>query len=114
MVQVGSGNEGNITFSNCAFWGPCNQNAIIDGRGTITFADCIFMHWDRNREGRYSIRTTGGSVIIRGCNFMTDSPQVFIGENVSRAIVTGNMVKGKIRIDNRSANVIIENNLGSE
>jgi hypothetical protein len=114
MVQVGAGNEGNITFSNCAFWGPCNQNAIIDGRGTATFSDCIFMQWDRNREGRYSIRTIGGSVIIRGCNFMTDSPQIFIGEKVSRAVVTGNIVTGKIRIDNRSDNAVIKDNAGSE
>ncbi|MDR1172154.1 MAG: glycoside hydrolase family 55 protein [Bacteroidales bacterium] len=114
MVRVNSGNEGNVTFSNCAFWGPCNQNAIIDGRGTTTFSDCIFMQWDRNREGRYSVQVTGGSVMIRGCNFMTDSPQVFISENVSRAIVADNMVRGKIRIDNRSANTVIKDNLGSE
>jgi hypothetical protein len=114
MVQVNAGNEGNITFSNCAFWGPCNQNAIIDGQGVTTFSDCIFMQWDRNREGRHAIRTMGGSVIIRGCNFMTDSPQLYIGERVSRAIVTGNIVKGKIRIDNRSANTVIKDNLSSE
>jgi hypothetical protein len=114
MVIVGAGNEGNITFSNCAFWGPCNQNAVINGQGTATFSDCIFMQWDRNREGRYAIRANEGSVIIRGCNFMTDSPQIFVGEKVSRAIVTGNIVKGKIRIDNRSDNTVIKDNLGSE
>jgi hypothetical protein len=114
MVQVSASNEGNITFSNCAFWGPCNQNAVVDGQGTVNFSDCIFMQWDRNREGRYAIRTNGGSVIIRGCNFMTDSPQIFIGEKVSRAIVTGNIVKGKVRIDNRSGNTVVKDNLGSE
>jgi hypothetical protein len=113
MVQVGTGNQGNITFSNCAFWGPCNQNAVIEGTGTVTFADCILMQWDRNREGRYSIQANGGSVIIRGCNFMTNSPQVFIGENVSRAVVTGNIVRGSVRIENRSGNAVIKDNLSN-
>ena len=113
MVVVSAGNEGNVTFSNCAFWGPCNQNALIDGKGTTTFSDCIFVHWDRNNEGRYAIRAAGGSLIIRGCNFMTDSPQVFISEKVSSAIVTGNIVKGAIRMENRSNNAIVRDNLSN-
>jgi hypothetical protein len=113
MVQIRSGNEGNITFSNCAFWGPCNQNAIIDGRGTTAFADCIFMQWDRYNEGRYAVQANGGSVMISGCNFVANKPQISIGAGVSRAVVTGNMVRGSVRIDNRSANAVIENNLGT-
>jgi hypothetical protein len=113
-MVVGAGNEGNTTFSNCAFWGHCNQKAIIDGRRTATFSDCIFMQWDHNREGRNAIRAIGGYVIIRGCNFMTDSPQIFIGEKVSRAVVTGNIVRGKVRIDDQSGNAVVKDNHGSE
>ncbi len=113
MVRVGAENEGNITFSNCAFWGPCNQNARIEGIGTTTFADCIFMQWDRNHEELYSIQANSGSLIIRGCNFMIDSPQVFLGENVSRAIVTNNLIQGKIRITDKSANAIINDNVAA-
>ena len=114
MVVVTAENAGNVNFVNCAFWGPCNQNALLDGKGTTTFSDCIFLHWDRNREGRYSIRANGGSLMVRGCNFLTDSPQVHIGEKVTSAIVTGNIVKGAIRIDNRSNNAIVKDNLSND
>ncbi|MDR1415576.1 MAG: glycoside hydrolase family 55 protein [Odoribacteraceae bacterium] len=113
MVRVGAGNEGNVNFSNCAFWGPCNQNAIIDGTGAVTFSSCIFMQWDRYRQGRYSVTVNSGSVIITGCNFMTDSPQVSIGPGVSRAVVTGNIVKGSVRISNSAARSVIQDNVGN-
>jgi len=113
MVRVGGENEGNVTFSNCAFWGPCNQNAMIKGKGTTTFSDCIFMQWDRNHEELYSIQANSGSLIIQGCNFMADSPQVFLGEDVERAIVTGNLVKGQVRITNQCSNAVVNDNIGS-
>ena len=71
------------------------------------------MQWDRKREGRYSIRASGGSVIIKGCNFITDSPQVFIGEETTGVIVTGNIVKGGLRIDNHSEVAIVKDNLSA-
>jgi hypothetical protein len=114
MVVVTETNYGSVRFVNCAFWGPCNQNAKIAGQGTVGFSDCIFVEWDRNREGRSAIQATGGTVLIRGCDFITDSPQVSIGENVQRAIVSENTVKGKVRIDNRAGNVYIEGNIGTE
>jgi hypothetical protein len=114
MVVICPENQGNVNFVNCAFWGPCNQNAILDGKGTTTFSDCIFLHWDRNKEGRYAIRANDGSLMIKSCNFLTDSPQVLIGEKVKNAIVSGNLIKGKIRIDNRSNNAIVKDNLSHD
>jgi hypothetical protein len=114
MVVVSESNRGNVTFSNCAFWGPCNQNAIINGQGAVTFSDCIFVQWDRNREGRSAIQVNGGSAIIRSCNFMANSPQITVGENVSRFIASDNIVRGKVRIDNRAKNAVVRDNLGTE
>jgi hypothetical protein len=113
MVRIEEENEGNVNFSNCSFWGPCNQNAVISGKGITTFSDCIFQQWDRNNEGLYSILAVSGSLVIRGCSFMTDSPQLFLGENVARAVVTGNLVQGEIRITNESVNVVIKDNVSS-
>ena len=114
MVVVSESNRGNVTFSNCAFWGPCNQNAIINGQGAVTFSDCIFVQWDRNKEGPSAIQVNGGSAIIRSCNFMANSPQITVGENVSRFIASDNIVKGKVRIDNRAKNAVVRDNLGTE
>jgi hypothetical protein len=114
MVVVTNANRGNVRFVNCAFWGPCNQNAVIDGRGTVGFSDCIFVQWDRNKEGRAAIQANGGSVVIRGCDFMYDAPQVSLGENVSRAIISENTVKGKVNIINGAKNTYVQGNLGTE
>lgn len=115
MVVVTEANRGNVRFVNCAFWGPCNQNAVIDGSGTVGFSDCIFVQWDRNREGRAAIRANSGSVVVRGCDFMQNAaPQVYIGEKVARAIVSENTVKGKAHIINNGKNTYIQGNLGTE
>ena len=114
MVVVTETNRGNVRFVNCAFWGPCNQNAVIDGRGTVGFSDCMFVEWDRNKEQRASIQAIGGTVLVRGCDFGTVAPQVSIGEKVQRAIVSENTVRGKVMIDNKCQNSFIQGNLGTE
>jgi len=114
MVVVTATNRGAVRFVNCAFWGPCNQNAIIDGSGTVGFSDCTFVQWDRNKENRAAIQAKGGTVLVRGCDFGTVAPQVSIGENVSRAIVSENTMRGKVMIDNKGKNTYIQGNLGTE
>jgi len=113
MVEVTNANKGNVRFMNCAFWGPCNQIAKINGDGTTAFSDCLFVQWDRNNEGRKAIQANSGTLLVRGCDFGHDSPQVYLGKNVSRAIVSENTIKGKVRIDNQAKNTHIEGNLGT-
>jgi hypothetical protein len=103
MVAVGAANRGTVRFSNCAWWGPCNQIAKIAGRGTVGFSDCTFCEWDRNNEGRAALQATGGSLLVRGCEFQQDKSQVELGTHVLRAVIADNMIKGKLRIKNDSA-----------
>ena len=114
MVRVSPTNTGIVRFVNCAFWGPCNQNALIDGRGTVGFSDCTFVQWDRNKEGRSAIDARGGSVIVRGCTFRENAPQVKLEEGVKRAVITGNILTGSTRIENHAANAAISDNVGDE
>lgn len=102
MVEVTANHTGSVRFVNCAFWGPCNQNARIAGRGTVGFSDCTFVQWDRKREGRHAIQAESGTLLVRGCEFREDKPQIEIGEAVRRAVVTGNMFTGRARVTNRS------------
>jgi hypothetical protein len=102
MIRVESSNSGSVRLVNCAFWGPCNQIAKIAGRGTVGFSDCTFVQWDRNQEGRAAIQADSGSVLVRGCEFQQDRPQVELGEKVRRAVISGNIVTGKLRITNHS------------
>lgn len=114
MVVVDKTNFGSVRFSNCAFWGPCEQIARIDGRGTVGFSDCEFCQWDRNNQNKPALQVDGGSVMVRGCNFQTNKPQMKISATAKRAIVTDNFVAGTVRVESDCANVRIDGNLGTE
>jgi hypothetical protein len=102
MVEVSSTNRGSVRLSNCAFWGPCNQIAKIDGKGTVGFSDCTFCQWDSKHEGRSALRVDGGSVLVRGCEFQENKPQIELGPKVKRAVISDNLIRGKLRIRNQS------------
>ncbi|HEX3940730.1 MAG TPA: glycosyl hydrolase family 28-related protein [Acidobacteriaceae bacterium] len=101
MVEVLPANKGVLRFSNTAFWGPCNQIAKIDGTGAVGFNDCTFVQW--GKEGnRAAVQAAGGSVLIRGCEFLQAKPHVHLGENVTRAVISGNLFAGAAQIENLS------------
>jgi hypothetical protein len=107
MVRVGTNHTGSVRFVNSAFWGPCNQIAKIAGKGTVGFSDCTFVQWDRNKEGRPALQVEGGSVIVRGCEFRADRPQIALGAAVRRAVITDNLLAGAARISNQSTGTVI-------
>ena len=45
---------------------------------------------------------TGGTVLVRGCEFQADKPQIELGEKVRRAVISDNILKGKPRITNNT------------
>lgn len=99
MVEAGPAHHGVVRFSNSAFWGPCNQIAKIAGTGTVGFSDCTFVEWGRDGD-RAAIQATSGSVLIRGCEFRQNKPHIALGENVARAVITGNLFRGAAQIAN--------------
>ncbi|MHC4323787.1 MAG: hypothetical protein ACYSUX_05900, partial [Planctomycetota bacterium] len=102
MIGIEKTNTGSIRFVNCAFWGPCNQIAKIAGTGTVGFSDCTFVQWGGKERDRHAIQAQSGTVLVRGCEFRQNRPQIRLGENVSRAVITGNIFTGPQRIDNQS------------
>ena len=51
-------------------------------------------------------------MLVRGCEFQADKPQIELGEKVRRGVIEGNIITGKPRIANRSkATVSISNNV---
>jgi len=102
MIRVAQTNNGSIRFVNCAFWGPCNQIARIAGGGTVGFSDCTFTQWGGKIGNRSAIQAQGGSLLVRGCEFRQDRPQILLEKNVKKAIITQNLFKGAERIINRS------------
>jgi len=113
MVRIGQNNSGSVRFENCAFWGPCNQIAEIAGRGTAGFSDCTFVQWDGNHEGRAAIQAESGTVLVRGCEFQENRPQVTLGKAVARAVITDNVFTGKARVINSCSHAVIKDNVGN-
>ncbi|MFI5387332.1 MAG: glycosyl hydrolase family 28-related protein [Fimbriimonadales bacterium] len=74
MVRVSPSNIGSVRFSNCAFWGPCNQIARLEGKGTVGFSDCTFVQWKKT-----AIEALSGTILLRGCEFRQDLPGVHAG-----------------------------------
>lgn len=113
MVEVADTNRGSVRFVNCAFWGPCHQIARLAGKGTVGFSDCTFTQWDSKREGRHAIQAASGTLLVRGCEFRQNKPQIELQQQVRRAVVTGNLFTGPPRITNHSqGSVQIANNAG--
>ena len=106
MIEVAKTNTGSVRFANCAFWGPCHQIARVAGKGTVGFSDCTFSQWDAKDQGRHAIEATGGTLLVRGCEFRQDKPQVELGEGVQRAVITGNVFRGLERITNHSPGTV--------
>ena len=102
MIRIEAGHSGSVRFVNCAFWGPCHQIARIAGKGTVGFSDCTFMQWDQKKEGRHALQAEGGTLLVRGCEFQQDKPQIELGEGVRRAVISDNLLTGKMRVTNRS------------
>ena len=102
MIEVGEKNAGSVRFVNCAFWGPCNQIARIAGTGTVGFSDCTFTQWGGKEGNRPAIQARGGTVLVRGCEFRQDRPQIELGPDVRRAVIAENIFTGAERIANKS------------
>ena len=102
MIEVRETNQGSVRFVNCAFWGPCNQIARIAGTGTVGFSDCTFVEWGGQEGTRPAIQARSGTLLVRGCEFRQDRPQIELGKDVARAIISENILAGPERIIDRS------------
>ena len=124
MVRVAASNRGTVRFNNCAFWGPTDRCALIEGDpiALVAFADCTFAEWAEDRKmspkqcaGRDPcIAVLGGSTMIRGCEFRDHKPQVYLGSAVRGAIVTENIMHWPVDVRcemKREDNAVIRDNL---
>jgi Pectate lyase superfamily protein len=108
MVRVGPRHSGTVRFVNCAFWGPNHQIGRIEGEGTVGFSDCTLMQWDSDRKGRAAIQAEGGTLLVRGCEFKNDAPQVRLGPGVRRAVIAENVFAGRERILNETREASVQ------
>ena len=106
MIEVRTTNRGSVRFVNGAFWGPCNQIARIAGAGTVGFTSCTFVEWGGPEGTRPAIQAAAGTLLVQGCEFRKDRPQIELGPEVGRAIIAENVFTGPERILNRSRGTV--------
>jgi hypothetical protein len=61
------------------------------------------------------LQVESGNLIVRGCEFQENKPQVSLGLAVRRAVVSENIIKGKLNVANQSTgNVILKDNASDD
>lgn len=106
MVSISSTHSGVVRFTNCAFWGPCNQIAEVGGSGTVGFSDCTFVQWDGRHEGRPAIHATGGVLMVRGCDFREDKKDIVLERGVRHSVITDNLSPGPLEVTNANPQIV--------
>ena len=99
-IIVGPENSGVVQFNNCAFWGPSNQIAKIEGSGSVSFVQCNFVQWDHAKKDLPAIEANGGSLTVQNCNFQRNRRHIYLGPDHSSAVIFGNQMKGEVKIEN--------------
>jgi len=101
--NTGPSNSGPIRFVNSAFWGPTDYIALLEGTNLVGFSDCEFVNWDADNKGYPAIQANQGSIIVTGCDFQQNSAQIIMESAVTKAVILGNVIKGKANIVSKSS-----------
>ncbi|MGC9326255.1 MAG: glycosyl hydrolase family 28-related protein [Candidatus Hinthialibacter sp.] len=101
---------GSVRLVNCAFWGPSNHNALINGKGFVSFNDCYFSNSKKGTEKMPLIVAKSGRLQINNSSFATAQPSVELGPELQHAIIQGNNGVNGVRIINDAQRAIIKNN----
>jgi len=105
-IDVPESNNGPVWFSNCGFWGLPKEtinHAKVLGGGHVTFNSCHFITWDAENKGEPCIYSNGRALTVSSCDFLNaDKNQIVLGEKQQAAIIMGNLMRGGIKVENKS------------
>ena len=105
-IDIRETNNGPVKFTNCGFWGlpsATANHAKVLGGGHVTFNTCHFTTWDKDKTGVPCIYSDGLALTVSSCDFMDSGKnQIVLGENQQNAIVMGNLLRGGIKVENKS------------
>ncbi|RQV96564.1 hypothetical protein EH221_04735 [bacterium] len=107
-VVIKETNKGPVKFTSCGFWGieETRNHAVLEGDGTTTFTACHFINWDRKNSDCPALHAVSGGLIVNGCEFIDDKPQIRLEKNVKSAVIFGNRLRGGSKIINHSTGSI--------
>lgn len=102
MMEVTAGHTGAVQLSNCSFWGPADAIAILDGKGTASFSQCLFRNHGENAPNVHTIDARSGELVVQACRFGKDNPDIRLGPAVDTAVIMGNYFFREQEIANES------------
>ncbi len=76
-----------LQMNTCSIGAPDGVPVKLDGAGVISMAHCTFTDWSSSHK---AIEATAGTVVVDGCTFQVDKPDIILGSSVSSASVVGN------------------------
>ncbi len=100
-VEIAAENQGKVSLTNCAFWGPIDRCIWMRSfQSQVTANACIFQNWDNTGQGSPAIQVDAGRAIVQGCTFGEDHLHVAVGKAVLSAILTANQAPGGFLFEN--------------
>ncbi len=96
-LEVGSNCHGPVKLSNCGFWGQAaaGSQMVLDGDGTVTLTATHFNQWD---PAKPCVEARRGSLLIQNCDFMDQGTQIFLGKDLTSAVIMGNRLRHGAKI----------------
>lgn len=76
-----------LQMNTCSIGSPDGVPVKLEGAGVITMAQCTFTNWSSSHK---AIEATAGTVVVEGCTFQVDKPDILLGSGVSSASVVAN------------------------
>ena len=110
QVRIAPSCTGNVRFVNCSFWGPANNNAIIEGNGFVSFSDCFFSNWNEKAADNPLLVARSGRIQVQNSTFGTPQPSIELGPGVKHAMVRGNNGIAGVQVINNAPRTIISDN----
>lgn len=105
IIETTGSSDGPVQFSNCSFFGAPVHIALLQGKGFITFNQCLFRGWDVKNTGAEAIRALNGKLSVSDSQFLewpgTRLNSVYLGESVASAKIIGNLSSSETRINSQ-------------
>jgi len=108
VIAVGPENQGPVKLTSCGFWPvkETGEQILKQGPSTLMLNACHFADWGRKEkesaENQPCIRASGGRLMVNGCEFMQDKPQILLEKGLQAATITGNLLRGEKAVTNHS------------
>jgi hypothetical protein len=91
--------NGSVQLSNCAFWGSFTNVMRVEGTGHVSLSQSNLSDWDFGNE-KPAIVAHSGRISVLDSFFRSFGPHVHLHENITYAVVRGNLAHGGVYILN--------------